>query len=383
MLARAGDWSQNPLNPFSHIPEKFSFRLTSYACFTLLRKCFGYHPQFYYAFTILLHLTNTVMLWKYVRLVSGSAGIASFTSVLFATMQNPQEAVMWLAAMNDNLLGACVLATLLLWAKERHLWSVLFLSAGLFSKESGFLILLLVLLMDFLRARRLVLRKKFAVFLVPTVIFAALFFWEGSAHPYFRQKSYAFTSFAFLVLPDSAHRLSFPWLYAAMILVAVTAGWRAAAKHRGQLLWMVLSLSPYIFLTYQSHVPSRHQYVAAMGCAWLLALLINEVPMARLRQGFIVAFVIVNVGYLWVVKKPHYKGREAPTTQLLGELRARPPQRLRVAAFPYDNPWVAKTVALMVPGWRPDQLLVDEPETPCPGCLTLTWDNREQKYEIR
>ncbi len=380
MLERAGDWDQNPINPFSHVPERISFRLTSYACFTLLKKCFGYHAGFYYAFTILLHLANAVMLWKYVRLVSGSAIIAGVTSALFATMQNPQEAVMWLTAMNDNILGACVLATLLLWAGGRRLWSWLPLTVGLFSKESGFLILFLVPLMEFVRTRKLTLHREYAVFVLPTLIFAALFLWEGSRHPFLVQKSYAFTSYAFLVLPNSAHRLSFPWLYAAIIMAVAASGWRSAARHWGQFVWMVLSLAPYVFLTYQSHVPSRNQYIAAMGCAWLIALLLREVPNSRLRRGFIVLFVAVNVGYLWHAKEPQYKARAAPTSELMAELRARPPQRLRVVGFPYEVEWIAKDVALLVPGWRPDMLLVNEPESHCPGCSTLTWDATELRY---
>jgi len=72
ILQRAQELKQGPSFLASIPPEPF--RLTTYVSFMLLKDCFGYHAQFYYAFTILLHLANTLMLWRLLRIVCG-AGI--------------------------------------------------------------------------------------------------------------------------------------------------------------------------------------------------------------------------------------------------------------------------------------------------------------------
>jgi hypothetical protein len=380
MLARAGDWTQNPLNPLSAIPEKFSFRLTSYAAFTVLKYCFGYHATFYYLFTIFLHCANAMLLWKIVRILSGSQAIAGAAAVLFATIQNPQEAVMWLTAMNDSLLGCFTLLTLLAWLRGRPAAAAAFLSFGLFSKESGVLILPLVVLVDFLKNRRLLFRKEYAYFALPAALFTALFLVELPVHPFLAQKSYAFRAAALLVLPLSLHRLCFPWVYLIGVIAGMAQGFRRIREGWVGLLWMTIALAPYIFINYQTHVPSRNQYIAAMGCAWLLADWIQGLASKRVRNLLVAVFVVVNLGYLWIKKGPHYRERAAPTAQFLAELQSRPPQRIRVSGFPYENPWIAKDVALAVPGWRPDMIFVGEPAESCPGCLALTWDTSQLKY---
>jgi len=38
------------------------FRMTSYVAFGLLKGIFGYRPEFFYAFTILVHILNGLLL---------------------------------------------------------------------------------------------------------------------------------------------------------------------------------------------------------------------------------------------------------------------------------------------------------------------------------
>ena len=109
---------------FENPPE--GFRMTSYVAFGLLRGIFGYRSEFFYAFTVLVHVLNGLLLWKLISLITGKVETGLLAAVLFVTIQNPIEAVMWLAGMNEALMGLGALATLLLWTKGRYLGSLLF-----------------------------------------------------------------------------------------------------------------------------------------------------------------------------------------------------------------------------------------------------------------
>ena len=134
----------------------------------------------------------------------------------------------------------------------------------------------------------------------------------------------------------------------------------------------------YCFITYQSHVPSRSQYLAAMGVAALIALLMDNLRERTHRVAFLSAFILVNIGYLWVVKYPQYVIRRMPTELLLNELRSRSPRCLEISGFPL-NPWIAKETTLLVPGWHPEMLRVDVPSSG--PCERLRWNGVLGRYE--
>ena len=69
------------------------------------------------SFTVLVHVLNGLLLWKLISLITGKVETGLLAAVLFVTIQNPIEAVMWLAGMNEPLMGLGALATLLLWTK--------------------------------------------------------------------------------------------------------------------------------------------------------------------------------------------------------------------------------------------------------------------------
>src|SRR6266487_3562618 len=103
-LQRIQEWRRDPLYLYSIPPE--NFRTASYACLALLKTGFGYRPEFFYGFTIFLHLANVLMLAKLLELATGSVATARLAALLFAAIQNPQEAVMWINGMHESLQGA-------------------------------------------------------------------------------------------------------------------------------------------------------------------------------------------------------------------------------------------------------------------------------------
>ena len=376
LLERFRILKHDPLYLFSIPPD--NFRYTCYVCFALLKSVFGYRPACFYAFTVLVHFISALMLGKYLRLVSGSAAAAALGSLFFAAVQNPQEAVMWLTGMNELLLGAFMLGTLLAWLKERYLVAAVFYALALFSKESSIIMFVLVPLTDIYRRRQFVWRRQYAYLLIPALLGTALYVYTRHSNALYTQY-YAVRPHGLLVELNSLHRLAFPWVYTALLLLLAKKRLGNPGTLLAPVSWVILALIPYVFLTYQNHVPSRNQYVACMGIAWLLALLVEKLPGSSLKYVSVAAFMVANVAYLWFVKDAQYEERAAPTSQLVRELRLHSPDRVLILNFPL-NPWIAKDAALHVPGWRPDLIMANEPREACSTCWTLSWDAWARRY---
>jgi hypothetical protein len=121
--------------------------------------------------------------------------------------------------------------------------------------------------------------------------------------------------------------------------------------------------------------------MASMGLAWGIAALLARIERTWLVRAFVLAFVSLNIVYIWFRKDAQFEQRAAPTEQLLAELRRLAPGPMIIVDFPL-NPWMAKMAANMVPGWRPEMLHLEAPATGCPDCLALQWDAAVERYRI-
>jgi hypothetical protein len=379
MLNWAEQWRGDFFFLFRIVPDVF--RITGYVVLRFLQGTFGYHSEYFYIFSILVHALNTVLLSKLLAELTGSLQVAAVAALLYAVVQNPQEAVFWLAALADALAGLFVIASLLAWVKNRHVLAAVLYIAGLFSKESGAVALLLLPLVEFCIHGRLAFRRRHLYYVVPTLAYVILFAVLNSQNYLFSNGSYSYSFRGPLVLLVSIHRLMFPWFYLAVVLFFLNQRGRLPQPVLWGVAWMTVAILPFIFLTYQNHIPSRHSYMASMGLAWGIAALLDRVDRAWAARAFVAAFIAVNVSYLWFRKDAHFEQRAAPTEQLLAGMRRLPPQPTMVADFPL-NPWMAKMAANMVPGWRPELLHLEELDKDCPGCPVLRWDPAAEKYDF-
>ncbi|MBZ5497480.1 MAG: hypothetical protein LAP85_13850 [Acidobacteriia bacterium] len=377
ILGRLDALQHDFLYLFSIPPE--CFRLTSYIFFGMLRFLFGYHPAWYYAFNLLLHLINSILIWQLLTRLMQSSRIGLLAAVFFASIQGHQEAVMWLAAMNETLLGLCLLACLLLWERGHGAWSSLVFLAGLFSKESALALLGLLPLLDWRSRGHALSRLGYALIFTISAAFAALFYRLAAHNFMLGTGSYSLGWHGVPVLLRSMHRMMFPWVYLAVILHVVRRRDLAELKPAGWGLgFAAIALVPYVFLTYQGHVTSRQEYIASMGIVWALAVLIHGLDSQALCRAFVILFVAANIGYIWI-KDRQFEQRAAPTNRLIEQLRARRPQNLAIVGFP-ANPWIAKNTARMVPGWQPDMIHVDPPASECGSCPALHWEPLKESY---
>jgi hypothetical protein len=272
------------------------------------------------------------------------------------------------------------LGALILQLKERYLPSALAYSVALFSKESAPILLPLLVLCEYSTTGKMKFRRHYWYLIIPSLVFSILFIYLMSSNVMLTHGLYAFSAHAFLVLGRSFHRLVFPWLYLATLVFVLHARRSPPPSLGIGLVWIAIGLLPYVFLTYQNYVPSRHEYLASMGLAWALAMLLDNLNSARLRLTFVVAFIIVNITYLWLVKDAQFERRASPTTQLLDHLQANPPGRLLITDFP-QNPWIAKMTARLAPGWQPEMLAVNESVETCTDCRKLRWNSKTENYE--
>jgi len=300
-------------------------------------------------------------------------------AVLFVTIQAPLEAVMWLAGMNEALMGLFILATLLLWIKGRYLWSLLFYFLAFSSKESALVMVFLLPLVEFWAGKRIVPRREHLYFIVTTSFFAGLFFYTSSTNHHLVYGFYAFGPHGLGVWANSLHRLAFPWFYLALSVVLWQEGWRSLLNVRAGVGWMMVSLLPYVFLTYMGHVPSRNVILASMGLVSVLAVMLKGIDSTRFQKAFVAAFITVNIGYIWFVKDHQMEERAAHTAQLVEELERRPPAPLLIENFPQE-PRQAKLTARLVPGWEPEMIRVNEEVDSCLDCTKLRWNAESWTY---
>ncbi len=361
LLERVESWRADYLYLFSIPPEHF--RTSTYAAFLSLKAVFGYHSGAYYAGSVLLHFLNTLLLWKLVGRLTDNATVAVLSAVFFASFQDPQEAVMWLAAMNELLLGLFLLATLILWREGRFFWSAACYCGAIFSKESAPLVLVLIPMIELCTSRRFRLGRRHLLLLVPTVFATALFVWGASENSLIQSGAYSLRAHSLLVWMKTFGRLAFPWLLLAVAISFVRQRW-SFLSWWPLLIWIGAALGPYVFLTYRGHLPSRQLYVASMGVAFLLALLVERWSSPLLAKTFVAAFLLGNIFYLWIVKDPQYEARAAPSAALIEELKNRHPVCLAVRDFP-ENPWIGKLTTRLVPGWRPDLLIFEGMPAEC------------------
>ena len=357
-----------------------NFRMTSFLVFGALKALVGYRPEVFYVFVICLHFINCLLLWELITILWRDPRIAYLSAVLFAVFQAPQEALLWVAGMGEPLAAFCVLVAILLWLKDRYVLSAVVYFVGLFSKESSAILLVLIPLIQWHRGGPL-FPKRYLVFLIPSAVFGGVFLWTWSTNVYIQNGIYDAGPRALLVLVRTLNRLFWPWFYLFLATFRLkTSQWPDWKRALIYLMWLLVPIAPYLFLTYQTALPSRHVYFVSMVLTAGMAFLICNLRNKTLQQTFIVGFLAFNIGYLWFRKDAQFEERARPTTELLRLLRSHSPRQILIFDFPYAEPDVAKAVAWLVPGWTRDLVGVHGTGETCSTCVILRWDPHSRTY---
>src|SRR5262249_52461561 len=146
------------------------------------------------------------------RILLDDERTARLAALLFAVFQAPQEAIMWLAAVNETTLVFFTLLTLLAWFHKHYMLAAMAYTCALFSKESAVAIPVLLALLDLYKAK-LPAWKEYAFLSIPTAGFVLIFLWTVTKNSMLTNGFYVFGPHAILVVGKTLHRLLWPWFY--------------------------------------------------------------------------------------------------------------------------------------------------------------------------
>jgi hypothetical protein len=349
--------------------------------FGVVKQFAGYQAPFFYVAAIALHLVNIVLLVFLLRAVTQDEFVTRLGALFFGVFQAPQEAVYWLTGMSETTLAFFALLALIMWWRDRYVAAAIFYTLALWSKESGMVLLLAIALMDLYRKRRL-FSAPYVLLTIPTAISAGILLFTFSGNSMVVSRAYDLSPRALLVLGTTLHRLAWPWLYVILLLVWIRQ--RSLPPARVLALYMgcvLVPVLPYMFIVYQSNLPSRQLYLASAVLMPVFAALLKPLRETRLLTVFIVAFMSFNIGYLWFRKDAQFKERAEPTAELVETLKQGPRERTLILNFPSAFPEIAYMAIWAVPGWTPDMVVVDRPEV-CEECRRLKWNPKTRHYEL-
>ena len=271
----------------------------------------GTDPGPYHAANLFLHLVNTVLLFAFMRLLAGRAGIAAIVAGVFALHPMHVESVAWVSERKDLLYALfffAALAAYVLYIKRGYrtrflvLTFVLFL-LSLLSKSAAAALPLVLLLVDYHFSRSLtdrrVLLEKAPFFLLSAVFGAVALASQGAGGatgmaPHFPAYDRLFLSCyaalfyilkfvfpldlcAMYYYPDPAKALPFIYYLAPLALALAAWGIARSGKHRRHLVWgalfylstavMVLQLVP----LGRAIAADRYSYVPFVGLSYIAA----------------------------------------------------------------------------------------------------------------
>jgi hypothetical protein len=307
-------------------------RATTFILSHSIERVFGLKPAAFYAFSILLHICNCWLLFALGRWPIVGPRVSFWSAAFFAVYEGHQEAIMWYSACNELLLFFFGMLSLLCWLifleQERTRWfpaSLFFFILALLSKESA-IILVPLLSLPLLMPER---RTRLAIHLIPYALLAAT-----SAVSVFLTRSYSFRfqdgSFVlsapfWVTWPKSFFALFWFW---GLISVTALLCWRASQPLlRLALIWIGISLMPYMFVEYVHRIPSRQIYLASAGLslivgAFIVALRERYGPARRwIPATLLIVILLHNVWFLWTRKRQQFLERARPTEQLIAAAR--------------------------------------------------------------
>lgn len=329
-------------------------RMTFFVLTYWVDRLAGLDPQIFHGVAVGLHvlccwLVYALGMWKLV-----GRKVAFIAACFFAVFEGHQEAVMWYSAIMETLLflfGVGAMVCLIKWLRgEGWLYYGLALIAfglALLSKESGYIYAALMVLPVVEAAGD---KRRHLLGLLPFVIVAVIYVvWIAvgrGSNPRFGDGSFAVTWNFPLVLGESLGRLLLIYGSLALATLAIFREREYLPLIIYSLVWMVLGLIPYSFLTYMNRVPSRHTYLPSVGLALIVAaamVCVWDRLGGRLVLAIGAIILMVNVTILWRKKAEQYRTRAYPTDMLINAVR-HSDGPIHIRCFPYI-PLVAESAA--------------------------------------
>ena len=329
----------------------FQARATSVWCMYLLWKAVKLTPWVYHAVSLVLHILNTWLVYLLCGAWTRMRPAAFWAAAFFAVAEGHQEAILWFTAINELWMFLFGATALLFW-RRGHWMGIPCFALALLSKESAVIFLPLFFLVAPSRDwRRWLPYLLLAAAMVTSIVLGRSF--------RFSDGSFSLRAPFWITWPRGVGRILWiwGWISAGVIWFRKDPKVRSAAL--AAVVWIVVALIPYIFLTYSTQIPSRQTYLASVGLAMLAGLAISVLD-RRAVVFLATAMLVHNVGYLWVKKRSQFLERAAPTEQLIA-LARHTSGPIWVQCFP-RIPWIAEEAVHLGAGKPPSILRWNRPD---------------------
>lgn len=360
-------------------------RATSMVITWWVYKWFGLASLPYNLVTIGFHVLNTWLILAFGAFPRIGWWRAGAAAAFFAVYEGHQEAVIWFSALPELLVFSFGLAALWCWMRwllgggRRWEWVVgagVAFALALLSKESAVGVLPLFALAWWVERRQVPLGTALgalAPMAVMAMAYAAMVFTGKQQNQHFHDGTFSLSAPFWLTIRNSVGRLLWFWGGVSVGLLL----WLRPKEARGWLaagfLWMVLTLLPYSFVTYQARVPSRHTYLPSAGLALLVggAMLAVESRSRRAALGLACLMVLHNCAYLSLYKHKQYVKRARPTEELI-ELGNRATGPIYLKSWPYSRSIAEYTLELGA--GKPREWLRFEAAQAADAAHVYSWD---------
>jgi len=309
-------------------------RATTFVLTHWVERSFGLLPAAFYAFSILLHVVNCLLLYALGRWQAIGFRVSAWSAAFFAIAEGHQEAIKWYSACNELLLflfGALSLLSWLIFLEQKqrgwrwYISSLCFFILALLSKESSLILiplLFLPLLVPEFKLRRILFLLPFAIL---GVVYAVLIFQTHNHSFRFHDQSFELSAPFWETWTKSFFALFWPWGWLAVIALFV---WRKSERLLGlAVFWVSISFVPYMFVAYLHRIPSRQTYLASAGLSLIVGAAVvalrERIKPTRAWLAILLLGIMLlhNVVYLWTRKHKQFLQRAEPTEQLIAFAR--------------------------------------------------------------
>jgi hypothetical protein len=311
---------------------------------------FGFSRLAFGISSILLHAVNALLVYALGAARRIGWRLSAITAIFFVLQERYQEAVIWYSALPELLAFFFGLLTLLFWVRWLRspgpaalawMGALACFCLALLSKESAVSV---ILLMPFFVVGASSQWHRPLRALLPFGLLAAIYvvlvFSGQDRNLHFVDGTFSLQAGALKAFIGSAIRALWIWGIVGLIVLLVFASRKRYGVMTLALGWILITLLPYSFLTYMPRVPSRHHYLAAVGCSLILALatttLQERVGRRRLIGLCALLIGVHHISYMWVVKYPQFRERSEPIEALLQYMRREQRRPVVIRCFPYS-----------------------------------------------
>jgi hypothetical protein len=338
---------------------------------------FGFSTVVFNLQSMLLHALNVALIILLGRWRPIGFTLSVPAALLWGLLERHHEAVMWYAALPEQLVFFFVLLALLCWLEWWQSGKLRFYAGAIFafllallSKESAVILcplLALPALFDVGRWRE-ALVKAIPFWLLSLVYFTFNILTRND-NLHWNDGTFQLGFHFIPVIVNSTARLLFPWGFAALAVLLVQRKKVRPALLIAAVVWIPICLAPYAFIAYQPRVPSRHVYLASLGVALIIAMAFQIIYSHRrlLAHALLVVYLFANTSYVWIFKHDQFMQRALVTERLvesaakLSAEKSNP--RLQVFCFPLA-PEIAVIALSHHLGLRESDIVVNKSSEP-------------------